>query len=228
MPVRDEPGSYERRRLPGILAQMRLMEKRIRKTDALLITALIGTVMVVPLLPRTRAFLEAWAVLGLFFTAAVLLTRLLARRPARLLAFLVITFTFTFTLEAVGTATGLVFGFYRYGNALGPKLLDVPLVIGLIWCLLTLGSIRLSLALLRPLGRPGRWLTLLTAPLGCVLFDAFLEPHAGRLDYWQWRVGAAPLQNFIAWGVIAFLVTGLYLWLVDREEKNMYVTNERA
>lgn len=191
---------------------------RNRKTDALLMTVVGVAALAIPVLPRTRTFLDAFTLLCLFFGAAVALTRLWARRPARLLVFLTVTFIFTFTLEAMGTATGLVFGFYRYGDALGPKLLDVPLVIGLLWCLIALGFIRLSLALLLRFGRPGRWLTLLAAPLGCVFFDLCLEPQAGFIDYWHWRDGAAPLQNFIAWAAIAFLVTGFYLLLVDRPD----------
>ncbi|MBN2351973.1 MAG: carotenoid biosynthesis protein [Spirochaetales bacterium] len=187
-----------------------------RKMTVLVITALVGAgIGAVPLL-RTRPFPDVFILLCLFFGAAVALSRLFARRPARLLLFCVTTFLFTFTLEAVGTATGLVFGFYRYGDALGPKLLDVPVVIGLLWCLITLGCIRLSLVLLRRFGRPGRRLTLLTAPLGCVFFDLCIEPHAGHLGWWRWSDGAVPLRNFIAWGAIAFLVTGFYLLLDDR------------
>ncbi len=184
--------------------------------DALAVGGLVGAGMAAALLVRDRQLPDAFILVCLFFAAAVALTRLMARRPARLLVFCVVTFLFTFALEAVGTATGLVFGSYRYGDALGPKLLDVPVVIGLLWCLVTLGCIRLSLVLLRRFGRCGRRLALLTAPLGCVLVDACIEPHAGLLDFWQWRAGAAPLRNFIAWAAIAFLVTGFYLLLDDR------------
>jgi putative membrane protein len=46
--------------------------------------------------------------------------------------------------------------------------------------------------------------------LGAVLFDVVLEPVAMALDYWQWRGDAVPLQNYLAWFVIAFAFSFLY------------------
>lgn len=41
-----------------------------------------------------------------------------------------------FFIETIGVETGIIFGNYRYGNTLGIKFLEVPLIIGLNWFLL--------------------------------------------------------------------------------------------
>ena len=38
-----------------------------------------------------------------------------------------------FAVEVIGVATGLLFGDYSYGTGLGPKVLDVPLLMGVLW-----------------------------------------------------------------------------------------------
>lgn len=49
------------------------------------------------------------------------------------------TFVVTFAAEAVGVATGEVFGQYLYGDVLGIKLFGVPLLIGFNWTVVVLG-----------------------------------------------------------------------------------------
>lgn len=113
----------------------------------------------------------------------------------------------TFFLEAAGTATGRIFGPYTYGGSLGPKLLEVPVVIAFNWVLVILGA--LSLARLITGNR------LAAAFLGAALaagFDFLLEPAAMRLDYWNWTgvttPAGIPVQNYAAWFLIA-LAAGL-------------------
>ena len=40
--------------------------------------------------------------------------------------------------------------------------------------------------------------------LAAVVFDFVLEPVAIGLGYWKWHAPSIPLQNYIAWGCIAF------------------------
>jgi len=119
------------------------------------------------------------------------------------------TYLFTFAMEALGVATGLVFGSYIYGPVLGFGLLGVPLVIAFNWVLVVYGALRLAQRLVRPV-----WLlALLTAALATA-FDWIMEPLAIRLNYWRWAGGDIPTQNYIAWFVIAFLATLVYSWLL--------------
>jgi putative membrane protein len=118
----------------------------------------------------------------------------------RLVMWAVGTFVCTLLLEILGVATGLVFGSYAYGSTLGFSLGEVPVLIGINWTLIIMGS----LALVK------RWITHSTiaalATAACtVIFDWIMEPVAMALDYWNWDAGHIPLQNYIAWFVIAFV-----------------------
>ncbi len=105
----------------------------------------------------------------------------------------------TFALEAIGTATGLVFGAYRYGTVLGPMLFDVPVIIGFNWTIIVMGLSSLVFS------RISAWLPgALLVAAGCTLFDFFMEPAAIALGYWTWEGGDIPLQNYAAWFIIAF------------------------
>ena len=47
----------------------------------------------------------------------------------------------TLLLEIIGVKTGLIFGEYIYGNTLGFKVAEVPLIIGFNWLFVILGGI---------------------------------------------------------------------------------------
>src|SRR5690606_27651627 len=51
-------------------------------------------------------------------------------------ALIAIVYLAGFAIEAVGVATGSIFGTYSYSDVLGPKLLDTPLIIGINWLML--------------------------------------------------------------------------------------------
>jgi len=103
-----------------------------------------------------------------------------------------------FLVEVVGIATGLVFGEYEYGHALGFELLGTPPIIGLNWLLLIycvygmLENYKLHVAVKTIVGA-----TLM------VLFDVALEPVAMALEMWNWEGNVVPLQNYAAWFVIS-------------------------
>jgi len=61
----------------------------------------------------------------------------LGRRRALLL--LGLTFGISLTLEAVGVATGWIYGPYAYTDRLGPRLLSVPVLIPLAWFMMAYG-----------------------------------------------------------------------------------------
>ena len=109
-----------------------------------------------------------------------------------------------FWVEVVGIATGVVFGEYAYGEALGFKMLGTPPIIGINWLLLTysvfsiLEPVRIS-----PLEK------ILAGALMLVGFDIVLEPVAIAFDMWSWAGGAVPLQNYLAWFVISVVFLGI-------------------
>ncbi|MGE5432520.1 MAG: carotenoid biosynthesis protein [Syntrophomonadaceae bacterium] len=109
-------------------------------------------------------------------------------------------FIAAFLTEAAGVATGMIFGSYYYGNVLGFSLLDVPVLICFNWMFVVLGSASVSRRLFH---RP--FYSALSAAMLAVIFDYAMEPVAQKLNYWQWRGGYAPFQNYISWGFFAFL-----------------------
>ncbi|WP_162054129.1 carotenoid biosynthesis protein [Pontibacter pamirensis] len=115
--------------------------------------------------------------------------------------FAVVVFAVGFLSEVLGVHTGLLFGSYSYGAALGLKLWEVPLLIGLNWLMLvyTTGHISNYLKL--------HWLAkALAGALLMVLLDYFIEPVAMQYDFWSWQGGSIPLSNFIGWFAVAFLL----------------------
>ncbi|MBX2927753.1 MAG: carotenoid biosynthesis protein [Saprospiraceae bacterium] len=111
-------------------------------------------------------------------------------------------YLFTFAIEALGVATGAVFGAYTYGSGMKVQWLGVPLVIALNWTLLTLGVNDLAARLFR-----SPWLIASAAAVLMAAYDWFIEPVAIALDYWTWAGGNIPLQNYLAWAAVAFVAS---------------------
>lgn len=128
-----------------------------------------------------------------------------------------LVYVITFTLEGLGVATGLVFGGYAYGDTLGLKAADVPLVIGFNWVLVVLGAICIAQ---RFTGNP--WLVALVAAALTTAFDLVMEPVAMALDYWDWDVGHVPLQNYVAWFAISFAIALSHGLLRMRTDNRLY------
>jgi putative membrane protein len=123
----------------------------------------------------------------------------------RLIYWLVLTYLFTLVLEIIGSKTGLIFGEYTYGSVLGVKLLGVPLVIGLNWVIIIWGCILFTLRITK-----SPVLTGLISAAIAVLFDILLEPVAINFGYWNWSDISVPIQNYIAWFLIAFVFSYFY------------------
>lgn len=170
----------------------------------------------------------------------------------RLFYWLAIAYIFTFVMEALGVATGAIFGEYEYGPTMWFQWLGVPFVIALNWCVLTLACNEVAIQIMERLfpttapttsATPPTPTTPPTFPLSSgeglgvrlraqrasppptrnyplpitlspliaamltALYDVTIEPVAIALDYWQWGGGEIPLQNYLAWAGIAFLIS---------------------
>ncbi|MBF0386126.1 MAG: carotenoid biosynthesis protein [Candidatus Omnitrophica bacterium] len=116
----------------------------------------------------------------------------------------VFVFLATVFLEALGVNYGLVFGAYIYSDVLGLKVFGVPLIIGINWLTVILGSISLLNAITH------RTFLFVLGVGGCAfLFDYLLEPAAIYLGFWQWE-GAIPVQNYAAWFIIAAICAAIF------------------
>ncbi len=112
---------------------------------------------------------------------------------------------FGFVVELIGVNTQAIFGFYIYGNSLGPKLWNTPFIIGLNWLVL--------IYCIASLGKPIRntWYFPLIGAATMVGFDWLMEPVAIANDMWYWVSEVIPSENYIDW----FLVSG-FLFLMIR------------
>ncbi len=118
---------------------------------------------------------------------------------AKTLIFCVITYLVGFFIEALGVHTGLIFGQYQYGETLGWKIIDIPLVIGVNWLILIFCT-----GILLHEWYQNPWLKAAIGATLIVAIDFLIEPVAIRLDFWDWTYHQIPLQNYIAWYVVAF------------------------
>lgn len=110
-----------------------------------------------------------------------------------------------FLVEVIGVHTGLFFGHYQYGDTLGLKVMDVPVLIGLNWLIMTYSCGMLARYL--PLPELAR---VLLAALLMVGFDACVEPVAGTYDFWHWTADVIPAQNFRDWFIFSCLMQLLF------------------
>lgn len=130
--------------------------------------------------------------------------------------FMVVTYLVGFGVEMLGTNTGWPFGEYGYGESLGTKVVHTPLMIGVNWLMLVYatGAISRKLPIIR-LGRAA------VGALLMVMLDIVLEPVAIQLDFWTWQATTVPIQNYVAWFVIAFVLHVLYQVLKFRKSNQL-------
>lgn len=160
------------------------------------------------------------AVLSILLGLALTLTHgavYLGRR--RLLAFLGITVAISFSAEAIGVATGLVFGPYHYTENLGPRLLGVPLMIQVAYVAMGYASLVTARVLVGMLSTPRGWrvlgLTIATA-LVMVAWDVAMDPYQSTIaGDWIWETGGAyfgvPLHNYAGWFATVAAFVFVYL-----------------
>lgn len=130
--------------------------------------------------------------------------------------FCLFTFLVGYWIEVLGVKTGLIFGYYHYGEVLGVKMLDVPLLIGVNWLMLIYSIGAITNQLRQPI-----WVKLLVGALMMVTLDFFIEPVAITLDFWQWETALIPIQNYIAWFVVSVMLLGVYYSLQFGKENRM-------
>ncbi|MCP9198577.1 carotenoid biosynthesis protein [Gramella sp. GC03-9] len=107
--------------------------------------------------------------------------------------------------EWIGVNTGLIFGSYEYGENLGLKFDGVPYLIGIYWAVLTFITADISSRLTKNLIPQ----ILLGAAL-MVFLDFAMEVSAPVFDFWTFRGGLAPLENYITWFIVAALLHWIY------------------
>jgi len=183
---------------------------RLRLWSSIAILVIANGVGAVAVHTRLREAVLEFSFASLVVSAVVLLMNAESLRLRGWLAF-GIAAAVGFMVEVVGHATGVIFGSYTYTSQLGPRWLDVPLVIGLNWAVL-LHAFHAILS-----GHvAGRLPRIGLGALGMTAVDWVMEPAAVALDYWHWRSPEIPLQNYLAWFVISAGLFGVTELLVPK------------
>lgn len=120
-----------------------------------------------------------------------------------------------YIVELIGVSTGKIFGVYSYGNTLGFKLADIPLMIGVNWFIMvfSMGSY---------LKRKFKHQPTIKSLVGAVFLvatDILIEPVAIQHDYWSWEGYNVPFQNYVGWYIVSFLLLRFY-YAVDFKKTN--------
>ncbi len=116
----------------------------------------------------------------------------------RWVVFFISIFLAGFGVEVLGVNTGFPFGEYTYGQNLGFKLFNTPLMMGLNWVMLiycSAGVVQLH---------HNKFIQAAIAATFLLLYDLNLEPVAIEIGLWSWDLVSIPIENYISWFFIAY------------------------
>ena len=116
--------------------------------------------------------------------------------------------------EILGVRTGFPFGRYHFTDLMGPKILDVPILLslahlGIAYCAWIMSVLILGFANQRS-SRPRAVAAALLASLIMTSWDLAMDPDWSTIDHaWIWHDGGAffgvPVSNFLGWFGTAFV-----------------------
>lgn len=105
-----------------------------------------------------------------------------------------------FMAELLGVNSQILFGHYEYGEALGIKIWNTPIMIGVNWLILSYSAAVV-------LGRfRHQWFFPFLAAAIMVGFDVIMEPVATNLRMWTWHSEQIPLKNYLDWYLVSLLI----------------------
>ncbi len=186
----------------------------MKKKIGILILVVFHLVGVLAMYSPYRDLIVVLSPYNLLLTAFVLFYKRLFRWEWLPLG---IVFSLGLGVEMLGVNTGFPFGEYEYSSIFGPRIINTPLLIGLLWALLMYSFFQV----LKGRVKNGFVLALLIG-LGMTVLDFLIEPVAIALNFWSWKDGHPPVVNFTSWFVISFLLTFVLSYFqgknTDREE----------
>ena len=130
---------------------------------------------------------------------------------------LILIFLFGLIVEILGVNYGLFFGEYSYGANLGPKIYEVPYVIGFNWVLLIIATGSISDKLIK-----GKEIyKILFASFLMVLVDLLIEKSAPKLDFWEFLISPVPFSNYLWWFIFSLCFQYIFFKTVKTKEYNL-------
>jgi putative membrane protein len=121
-----------------------------------------------------------------------------------------------FIIEVIGVKTGLIFGKYSYGDGLGLKLLEVPLIISINWALLICAGIRIVRSIF-----VNKITVLVVAALLVTIIDLLIEQVAPKLDFWQFESGLPGIHNYLGWIGVAFFISYFFYPIIIKANRKV-------
>lgn len=130
---------------------------------------------------------------------------------------LMLIFLFGLIVEILGVNYGLFFGEYSYGANLGPKIYEVPYVIGFNWVLLIIATGSISDKLIK-----GKEIyKILFGSFLMVLVDLLIEKSAPKLDFWEFLISPVPFSNYLWWFIFSLCFQYIFFKTVKTKEYNL-------
>ena len=111
---------------------------------------------------------------------------------------LLLCFVTGMVAEIIGVKFGFLFGNYTYGEALGYKVMEVPLIIGINWSILIFIT-----GFIAQFFSNSLWARVFIGVSLMLFLDLVMEPIAPKLDFWTFEGGLASLHNYFGWVIVA-------------------------
>lgn len=121
-----------------------------------------------------------------------------------------------FLVEYIGVRFGIIFGSYAYGATLGPKIFNVPIIIGLNWLLVMYCIASLTDSLKIP-----TIVKIIAGASLAVAVDWLIEPVAMHFDFWTWKGGMVPFQNYVGWFFTSIIMQSAYHLIKVKAENKL-------
>jgi bisanhydrobacterioruberin hydratase len=182
---------------------------------------IIGVLHLVGIAGMLSPFQEYFRLLTPFnlITCALLLWINHREKGKEIAFFSTLVFILGYLVEFIGVKTGLVFGDYQYGATLGPKLFGVPVIIGLNWLL-----VMYCVASLTDTLKISVVTKVILASLLAVAIDWLIEPVAMHYDFWNWKNGVVPFQNYVGWFITSVVMQSAYHLFKVKAENRLALT----
>ena len=132
---------------------------------------------------------------------------------SRLYIRLFLIFLLGLAVEIVGVNFSFFFGEYEYGDNLGIKFFDVPVVIGFNWVLLII----LTGNFAHKLFPKSIFFKVTLGSILMILLDLLIEISAPKLDYWEFTINPVPFSNYFWWFVFSILFHLIYQPIKNKE-----------
>lgn len=144
------------------------------------------------------------------------------KRNASFWKFVTLAISVGYFIEVLGVKTQKIFGAYQYQTTLGFKILDVPPMIGVNWFLMVF----CAGTLIEQIFKQNKSILLKTicGALLLTIFDYIAEPVAIDQNMWTWTFSMPPLQNYVAWFMVAFTLLFFFFKLKFAKNNPLGIT----